>query len=40
MGKHAPSLKGRRASDARAFALLSLISFAVSVLAWSIMPGA
>ena len=40
MAKHARDLRGRRASDVRAFALLCLISFAISVLAWSIMPNA
>ncbi len=38
MGKHARKLKGRGASDARAFALLGLISLAISILAWSITP--
>ncbi len=40
MGKHAHKLTGRRASDARAFVLLGLISLAISILAWSATPGA
>ena len=38
MGKHARKLKGR-ARDTRIFALLGLISLAVSILAWSATPG-
>ena len=40
MGKHVRKLKGRGARDARTVALLGLISFAISVLAWSATPGA
>ena len=40
MGRHARKLKGRRAREARAFALLGLISLAISILAWSATPGA
>ncbi len=40
MGRHARKLKGRGVNDARAFALLGLISLAISILAWSAMPGA
>ena len=40
MGRHARKLKGRGMSDARTFALLGLISLAISILAWSVTPGA
>ncbi len=40
MGKHLRKLKGRGTSDIRTFALLFLISFTISILAWSAMPGA
>ncbi len=40
MGRDARKLKGRGASDARTFALLGLISVAISILAWSSTPGA
>lgn len=40
MGRHARKLKGRRTREARAFALLGLISLAISILAWSATPGA
>ena len=39
MGRHAHKLKDRRASDARTFAMLGLISLAISILAWSVTPG-
>ncbi len=40
MGKHARKRKGRGTGDVRTFALLFLISFTISILAWSAMPGA
>ena len=40
MGKHASKLKCRKASDARTFTLLVLISLAISMLAWTATPGA
>ncbi len=40
MGRHVRKLKNRRASDARAFVLLGLISMVISILAWSATPGA
>lgn len=39
MGKHAPKLKIRGTGDARTIVLLGLISFAISILAWSATPG-
>ncbi len=39
MGRHGRKLKGRGIRDARTFALLGLISLAISILAWSATPG-
>ncbi len=40
MGKYASKHNGRGTRDVQAFAILGLISLAISVLAWSATPGA